>query len=142
MQTLSVNVRRAARQVGQVGQAVLSPDLETDLARARRLADLLDTRFSAFGVRFGLDNLIGLVPGVGDTVTAALGAYPILLAQRHGLGKTVQARMAGNLVVDWLVGLVPGLDLVFDVAFKANIKNLRLLEAAAAKRAGRPEARG
>ena len=110
-----------------------APDLETDLSRARVLANWLDAKFSFMGVKFGMDAIVGLIPVVGDTLTALAAAYPIWVAERHGLGKTVQARMAFNVLVDWLTGLVPIAGDVFDAAYKANLKNLKLLEAAAEK---------
>jgi hypothetical protein len=125
MQTIPVDVRRVDHA---------APDLEADLERARVLANWLDAKFSFVGVRFGIDSLVGLLPVVGDTLTALASAYPIWVAQRHDLGRTVQARMAFNVFLDWLPGLVPVVGDVFDVAYKANLKNLRLLEAAAEKK--------
>lgn len=108
-----------------------APDLQTDLARARWLADLLDTKFKVAGVRFGLEGLLGLVPVVGDTLGTVAGLYPLWVAARHRLGKGVQARMAANLLVEWGAGMVPWVGDAFDVAFKANIRNVKLLEKAA-----------
>jgi len=108
-----------------------APDLQTDLARARWVADLLDTKFSVGGIRFGVEGLLGLVPVVGDTLGAVAGLYPLWVASRHKLGKGVQARMAANLLVEWGVGMVPWVGDAFDVAFKANVRNFRLLEKAA-----------
>jgi hypothetical protein len=133
METISVDVRRA---VGAVDH-----DLEADLQRARILANWLDARFEFMGIRFGLDALIGLIPVVGDTLTSLASAYLILIAQRHDLGKVVQARMAVNILVDWLPGLVPLVGDAIDVAYKANLKNLKLLEAAAEKKRRRESGR-
>lgn len=106
-------------------------DLETDLRRARTVAKLLDTQFKIGGVRFGLEALLGLVPVAGDTIGALAGLYPLWIANRHKLGKGVQAKMAANLAVEWTGGLIPGVGDFFDVAFKANIRNVKLLEKAA-----------
>jgi uncharacterized protein DUF4112 len=106
-------------------------DLQTDLRRARMLAKLLDTQFKVAGVRFGLEAVLGLVPVAGDTIGALAGLYPIWIANRHKLGKGVQAKMATNLAIEWTGGLLPGLGDFFDVAFKANIRNVKLLEKAA-----------
>jgi len=114
------------------------PDLRSDLARAHQLADLLDTKFSVGGYRFGVDALVGLIPGVGDLIGALAGLYPLVVAQRHGLGKVVQARMALNLLVEFAIGSIPVVGDLFDFAFKANIRNVRLLDRAVEKReAGR-----
>lgn len=118
-----------------------APDLQKDLARARWLADLLDTKFKVGGVRFGLEGLLGLVPVVGDTLGTIAGLYPLWVANRHKLGKRVQARMAANLLVEWGVGMVPWVGDAFDVAFKANVRNVKLLEKAARTQLGSGEER-
>src|SRR5690606_35561900 len=101
-------------------------DPDSDLQRVRHLAKLLDAQFQIAGIPIGYDSIIGLVPVVGDTISAAISLYPIYLARRHGLGKLVLARMAGNVAVDWLIGTVPLIGDLFDVAFKANLRNLAL----------------
>ena len=131
METVTVNVRRAGGAGGAAGAA---PDLDVDLGRARRLATLLDSQFSIAGVKFGLDAIAGLLPVVGDSLTALVALYPIYVARRHNLGRTVQARMALNVVTDWAAGAVPLVGDLIDVTFKANLKNLRLLEQAAERR--------
>jgi hypothetical protein len=130
METVTVNVRRAGES--HAAQAV--PDLETDLARARRLAQLMDAQFSFMGIPFGLDAIIGLVPVAGDAVTALVSLYPIWVAKRHNLGKVVQGRMVLNVLVDGLAGLVPLVGDAVDIGFKANLKNLKLLERAAERK--------
>jgi hypothetical protein len=110
-------------------------DLQADLARARQLAHLLDSQFSVGGYRFGLDALVGLIPGVGDLLGALAGLYPLVVARRHGLGKVVQSRMALNLLIELGVGAIPVVGDAFDFGFKANVRNVELLERAAAKKA-------
>ena len=100
-------------------------------------AMLLDAQFQVAGIRFGMDAIVGLIPGVGDLLTTLAGAYPLYLAHRHSLGRWTLARMAGNLTLDFLAGSVPVVGDLFDVAFKANLKNLAILEAAAAKQKAR-----
>lgn len=99
------------------------------LERIRWLADLLDTKFQVpgLGVRFGYDALLGLVPVVGDTLAAVMGAYIVGEAMRLGVRKRVLVQMGFNVFLDWLVGLIPLVDLIFDVAFKANARNARLI---------------
>ena len=106
-------------------------DLNRDLKRARALAKLLDTQFRVGRLRFGVEGLLGMIPVAGDTVGAVLGLYPIYVARRHRLGKKVQAKMALNLAVEWVGGLTPVVGDLFDVAFKANVRNVKLLEEAA-----------
>jgi hypothetical protein len=110
------------------------PSLDTDLRRARHVAVLLDSQFEVAGVRFGIEGILGFVPVVGDTLGTLAGVYPIWIANRHKLGKSVQAKMAANLLVEWGGGLLPWVGDFFDVAFKANIRNYRLLERAVAER--------
>jgi hypothetical protein len=98
--------------------------------QARKLARLLDTavRVPGTNLRVGLDPILGLIPGAGDLVGGALSAYVLLLAARAGASRTVLLRMLGNLGVDSLVGTVPLLGDLFDVGFKANARNVRLLD--------------
>ena len=77
--------------------------------------------------RFGLDGLAGLVPGVGDSLTALVGLYMLLEARRAGAPGGLLARMLGNVAVDWAVGSVPVLGDLFDFAFKAHRRNADLL---------------
>src|SRR5262245_38024698 len=108
----------------------MSVELSRDLERANALARLLDSavRIPIIGVRVGLDALLGLVPGGGDAVAALLGAYPILLAVKHRLPRFVVVRLLGNIALDAIVGSVPVLGDIFDVGFKSNLRNQRLIE--------------
>lgn len=117
----------------RVERAGSRSSLEQDLAIARQLAKLMDAKFEIAGIKLGLDALVGLVPVAGDFVNFGIGLYPLFLARKHGLGKLVIARMMMNLGTDFLVGAVPIVGDVADVFFKANLKNLKLLEDAVAK---------
>jgi hypothetical protein len=112
--------------------------LAADIERVRILATALDSQFEIAGFRFGWDAIIGLVPVAGDVVTGLLGIYPIIVARKHGLSRFVKGRMITNLLLDWAVGAVPLAGDVFDVAFKANMKNLKLLERELEKRRSGP----
>ena len=100
------------------------------LSRARTLARLLDSvaRVPGTNMRFGLDPIIGLVPGLGDVAGAALSGYLVLLASRLGAPGTVIVRMLGNVVIDTVGGTVPLIGDLFDAAWKSNTRNLALLE--------------
>jgi hypothetical protein len=100
-----------------------------DTADIERLADLLDTRWRipGLGWRFGLDTIVGLVPGVGDTITGALGLYIIARAHQLGASKALMARMGWNVLVDSVLGAVPLVGDLFDLANKSNTRNIRLL---------------
>ena len=105
------------------------------VARLRKLEQRLDRQFSIFGIQFGIDGIIGLVPVVGDIFTGAMGLYLILEARRLGARRWTVARMLANWALDLGLGAVPVLGDVFDIAFRSNTKNLRLLIADLEKRA-------
>lgn len=97
-----------------------------------RLAQLefwLDRAFRIPGtdICFGLDALIGLIPGAGDLATAGISTIFILAAMRQGAPKRLLLKMAWNILVDLVLGAIPVLGDIFDVVNKANTKNLRLL---------------
>lgn len=98
--------------------------------RLERLAWLLDRSIPLPGLdaRIGLDPLLGLLPGVGDTLGAALGSYLLAEAARLGAPKSLLLRMAGNILFDALVGAIPVAGDLFDFAWRSNSRNLRLLE--------------
>jgi len=100
------------------------------LARLRLLADWLDTRFKGpFGIRFGLDPLIGLVPFLGDLITTIISAYILIEASKLGCSPAILARMGINVAIENLLGQLPLLGAIFDFLWRANDKNLRLIEA-------------
>jgi hypothetical protein len=100
------------------------------LVALRKWAVLLDSAFQVPGTRwrFGLDPVVGLVPGAGDLVTGFFSVMILIHAVRLGIPKVVIARMMLNTGLDLLTGFVPLLGDLFDAAFKANMRNLALLE--------------
>lgn len=106
------------------------PDRDVHARTRRRLAKLawiLDARLRVpvLGTRVGLDSLLGLVPGVGDVVTAGLSLYIVIEAARLGTPKRKLIAMMLRLVLDLVAGTVPVAGDLFDVFYKANVKNLR-----------------
>ena len=99
------------------------------LQRYSIIARLLDSQFRVpfIGWRFGLDGVIGLIPGGGDIATALIGAYGLVVAYQLGAPVSIHVRMALNLLLDAGVGSIPIAGDLFDFAFKANIRNERLL---------------
>ena len=99
------------------------------LKSLEKLAKLMDAQFTIPGtnIKFGLDALIGLVPGVGDLSTFAISGYMLFIMAKNGASGFVLARMILNILVDAIVGAVPILGDIFDVAFKANTRNMRLM---------------
>jgi hypothetical protein len=100
------------------------------IARIDALATLLDTAFIVPGtnVRFGLDALIGLVPGIGDAITTAMSLYIVHEARQLGAPRYLIVRMLANVALDGIVGAVPVVGDAFDVIWRANRRNMRLLQ--------------
>jgi len=98
--------------------------------RLRTLANLLDNAFQVPGTRFrvGLDALIGVVPGIGDAIGALFSTYIVFQAARLGASRATLVRMLGNVALDTIVGEIPLLGDLFDAGWKANMRNLALLE--------------
>lgn len=112
--------------------------------RVRRLARLLDSSIPIPGTgrSIGLDPILGLIPGFGDAAGAVLSGYIILEAARLGAPRSTLLRMGANVALEALAGAVPLLGDLFDAAYKANGRNVRLLnrhldDPAGASRAGR-----
>jgi len=108
-------------------------DVELDTKRLKRLkavAHLLDdaVEVPVLGFRVGLDPLLGLLPGAGDVVSATFSGWMVVTAARMGATPATLVRMLANLGLDLLSGAVPLLGDVFDIAFKANRRNLRIVE--------------
>lgn len=105
-------------------------DAAARLARLRRLAWLLDAQFVLPGTRFrfGVNSLFGLAPVAGDAALGLVSLYLIWEAKRLGAPPSLLTRMLANVVIEVAGGSVPLLGDVFDMAFKANLRNLALLE--------------
>lgn len=106
---------------------------EQELSQQKRLAKLawlLDSSIKVPGTNFriGLEALLGLVPGVGDVAGGAISSWIILQGAKLGVSKSVLARMGVNVMVDVVVGAIPILGDLFDMAYKANNRNVRLME--------------
>ena len=105
------------------------PTKADSLARITALTKLLDSAFLIPGLnrRVGLDAVIGLVPGIGDAVSTLLASYIIWEARQLGLPRWKIARMIGNVAVDTAIGAIPVAGDAFDLFFKANERNLRIV---------------
>lgn len=104
-------------------------DHEKSRERLRRLAHVLDSSVPLpGGYRIGVDGIIGLIPGLGDAAGALLSSYILLEGHRLGASAPVLMRMAFNILLETVVGLVPVAGDLFDFAWKANRRNVALLE--------------
>lgn len=99
------------------------------LSNLDSLAKLMDAQFLIPGtnIRFGLDAIIGLLPGAGDFATFLVSGYMVIILAKNGASGFVLARMTANILIDALIGSIPILGDIFDVAFKANQRNIRLM---------------
>jgi len=104
-------------------------DRESLVQSVEKLARLMDSRFAIPGmpVKLGLDTIIGLIPGIGDTIGLGVSGYIIAQAQRLGVGRATLYKMIANVFIDWLIGIVPILGDLFDWGWQANNRNARLL---------------
>ncbi len=104
---------------------------QRELERLRAIARLFDQAFAVPGTRwrFGIDALFGLVPGLGDIVGALVAVYAMHVARTLRAPASVHLHMLGNIALDALIGTVPVLGDIFDFVFKAQTRNLALLDA-------------
>src|SRR5215213_5621212 len=112
---------------------VLPPERKTDQAVEplfRWIALLMDNllRVPGTNFRFGIDPIVGLIPGIGDTGSAMVSALALIQAARHGVPKIILARMAVNILLNELIGIVPFVGDAFSFWFKSNVRNHRLIK--------------
>ena len=120
----------SSAQFGNSGFDFSRPQSRAErIARLDALATLLDTAFVVPGtnIRFGIDAMIGLVPGIGDAITTLMSLYIVREARELGAPRHLIARMLVNVALDGVVGAVPLLGDAFDVMWRANRRNMALL---------------
>jgi len=124
------STRAGARKKPSSARTAAAARRQAARERLITLTRLMDGLFEIPVVRqkVGLDALIGMVPVLGDLVSAGVGLYLVFEARELGASRWLQARMVGNLLLDFLVGAVPLLGDFFDVLFRAHQRNLRLLQ--------------
>jgi hypothetical protein len=132
METHAHQVRpRGPEDVPQLTTVRILPteEQEAELAVLRGIAKVMDEAVTipSTNVKVGLDAVLGLIPGVGDLGSAAVGAYILRAAVRLGVPSVVIARMMLNLLIDAVLGWVPIVGDALDVLYKANAKNARLV---------------
>jgi hypothetical protein len=119
-------------QVDQLldGLGISRTDPRQIMQRIELLELLLERSLVIPGTRFaiGLDALVGLIPGIGDVITATMGAYIVWEARNLGMSKWQLLRMAGNVGFDALLGLIPVLGDGADILFRSNSRNLKIIK--------------
>ena len=107
-----------------------TPSADPRLTRIRTMARALDSSLAIPGtsIRFGLDPIIGLIPGFGDLAGAALSGYIVLAGIRLGVSRATVIRMLANVGIDTLVGSIPVVGDLFDAGWKSNNRNVALIE--------------
>ncbi len=100
------------------------------MQRVVQLTKLMDKQFVIPGTnfRFGLDGILGLIPGLGDVSGFAVSCYLISVMAKNGASSYVIARMVLNVLIDTIIGSIPFIGDIFDFAFKSNSRNLRLMQ--------------
>ncbi len=107
----------------------LKQELEgVKLAQLESLAHLMDARFNVplLPVPIGLDTIIGLIPGIGDTISLGVSAVIVMGARNLKVPKRHLIRMLGNIFIDWLIGLIPIIGDVFDIGWRGNLRNVKI----------------
>ena len=109
---------------------VIKSDRTAAISNLESLAKLMDSKFKIPGtnIRFGLDSLLGLIPGAGDFTSFIVSGYIVTILAKHGASGYLVARMIVNILIDTLFGSIPFLGDIFDVAFKANQRNIKLMK--------------
>ena len=122
----------SARTAAPASRAPLDADaLEAEERELEAFARLLDSSIRLpGGFRIGWDGIIGLIPGIGDAAGLGLSGYLVWRAARLGLPRATLARMVGNVALESAIGIVPIVGDAFDFAFKANVRNVRLMRKA------------
>lgn len=124
-------MRVSPDQFEQIAKSL--PEIGRDPASVRKRVEameaVLERVFVIPGINrpVGLDSIVGLIPVVGDVVTAAMGAYIVWEARNLGMSKLQLTRMAANVGVDTLLGAVPLVGDAFDLLFRSNTRNLRII---------------
>ena len=108
------------------------------LQRLQRLSNLMDAAFTVpgTGIRFGIDPILGLIPGIGDTLSACLSIYIYSHARKACVPRRARLRMLWNIFLDWFVGLFPFLGDLFDIGFRVNTRNVAIISDYTEREAG------
>lgn len=102
--------------------------MEKELTQARFVANLMDRQFKVGKVSFGIESLLGFIPGIGDIIGVLLALYIYRVGVRMGVGRKHRTFMLFNIILDFIIGAIPFIGDLFDIGYKANVRNLHILE--------------
>lgn len=103
-------------------------NFDEDLKLAKKITNILDTEFNIFSIRFGIDPILDIIPGLGSIMGAFTSLYIFWIALKIKLPIELYLRMLINIFLDFLLGLIPIAGIVFDIFYRSNVKNLKILE--------------
>lgn len=103
-------------------------NLADHIGFARRLTRVMDLRFNVLGIRFGIDPMLDIIPGLGNILATVTSFYLFWIAYQLRVPTWVYLRMLWNISVDSLFGVIPYIGIVFDIFFRSNVKNFALIE--------------
>lgn len=95
---------------------------------AEHITNILENRFRIMGMRFGLDPILGIIPGIGDILPALLSAYLVWIGIQMRIPNEAISKMVMNIVADFVIGIVPIIGDFGDFIFKSSTKNLQILK--------------
>lgn len=139
MSTAFARMNRTRFGQSEFAASLPAGEFDESFARIEALAKILDSAVRIPGTKIvmGIDAVLGLVPVIGDAISGAISSYIIWEARRLGAPRWLIARMAMNTAIDTAVGSIPLFGDMFDVAYKANLKNVALLKRHAEKHGAR-----
>lgn len=98
------------------------------ITAAEKFTHLMDSKYSIFGIKFGIDNIIGIYPAVGDFISMVISLYMVWIGYQMNLPIHKLMQMLVNIFIDFIIGIPPGIGGAFDLLFKANTRNLKILK--------------
>ena len=101
--------------------------MKSHIAFAQRLVTLMDTKFNLFGIRFGIDPILDILPGFGSMIGAGMSCYLFWIAYQLKVPSRIYFRMGWHIFLDFILGLLPFIGVIVDLFYRANTKNLALL---------------
>lgn len=103
-------------------------EVTSHLKMVKILATLMDSQWSIGGVKFGLDPILNIIPWVGDVIGALISLYIVSIGWKMEISTIDKIRLIWNIILDFIVGFIPFIGVIFDLAYRANLRNIEILE--------------